>query len=269
MPSVVGDVVGGLAGSAASSLFGGGDREFDRGIAAVQSAQPYGFAGGGLRGTAANGAYSVARDPVRARAIRDIQGAFRTGIRRNKRQMRDLTRAGGALKRARLREINRGRQRALGDLRESLARRRIAGSSFANDTISRAEAEFAEDAANARAISKMEQFGLKQKLLDANTRLRLGRFQTALDALDLEGELAARMAQTSTQLLNNMAQTQADMWMQAGQTRGEFLAPVIEGVRTGVGDFVTGNLGRWLPGSRTSGGGFSNPYALNVNSLWS
>ena len=99
------------------------------------------------------------------------------------------------LREARLNAIEDARSRTVGNLRDSLARRRVSGSSFANDDLARTEAEFGRASSEAEAQSFLEE-------LDANMRLisqQQSVGQSAMQALQsrIQGELGAMGVMTS------------------------------------------------------------------------
>lgn len=87
------------------------------------------------------------------RALGDID-ALRASIRPGFSQLR----------RARLEQVENARRRSIGTLRENLARRRVLGSSFADDAFSRTEREFADAKAAQEAQSFLEELAAGQQL---------------------------------------------------------------------------------------------------------
>lgn len=114
----------------------------------------------------------------------------------------------GKLTDARVGAITNARERTTSDLRDSLARRRIAGSSFANDSIARTEAEFGQAEATARAESFLEELDTTAKLLDQRFKVQDEVVMKELTQTNFETELGAKVMSDVRQ---SMRQTQALM----------------------------------------------------------
>lgn len=69
------------------------------------------------------------------------------------------------LRERRLEAVGLARDKAMGNLRDSLTRRRTAGSSFANDSIARAEAEFGKLRSDTEAQTFLEELDANMKLI--------------------------------------------------------------------------------------------------------
>jgi len=90
---------------------------------------------------------------------------------------------------------------AVGNLRQQLSRRRVLGSSFANDDINRQAAEFekqrtelSDRKATVAAESLLQEFGIKTDLLTRASGLRVQAAQQEIAAVLGETEIAAQMA---------------------------------------------------------------------------
>lgn len=79
----------------------------------------------------------------------------------------------GALTDARVNAIRDKAMSSGSDLRGNLARRRVLGSSFGNDAMTRNDAEFAKQEAEARAASFLEELDVKTKLIDRQLETNL------------------------------------------------------------------------------------------------
>lgn len=111
----------------------------------------------------------------------------------------------GKLTDARVGAITNARERTTSDLRDSLARRRIAGSSFANDSISRTEAEFAQAEATARAESFLEELDTTAKLLDSRFKVQSDVISQELAQVNFETEQGMKVM---SDVRDSMDQTQ-------------------------------------------------------------
>lgn len=163
--------------------------------------------------------------------------------------LREEVRPGfGRLTEARVGAIDRARRRSIGNLRENLARRRVLGSSFGQDALTRANREFAQEEERARAQSFLEELQLQNELLTQQFDLRRQSFQTALDELNLQADFATRLAGGGASAISqNQAvqqQIQAEQRSQVGQFLGAgagmVLGPGLEAIGSEVGNFVGG-----------------------------
>ena len=129
-----------------------------------------------------------------------------------------LTDAAKASLQASMDSYNASRRKAIGDLRENLARRRVAGSSFASDALSRAEKEFALGEADLK--SKQEMIGAEMflKELDTTFQLTQAKYQAEQSAFARQIEqgnyelgIAAQMASGVSTIMAGNAQTLAQV----------------------------------------------------------
>lgn len=108
------------------------------------------------------------------------------------------------LRERRMQAVADAERRATGDLQESLGRRRIKGSSFASDTLSRNQAEFGKLASDTEAQTLLEE-------IDTTTRIIDFQRQVATDAAGvLVAKLSGQQAAYESISANNRAQLAAD-----------------------------------------------------------
>jgi len=120
----------------------------------------------------------------------------------------------GRLTESRVQAVNNRRDEAVGNLRESLRRRNVLGSSFAADTITRTELAFAQEEESARAQSIIEELGLSKDfaVTEAVTTGKLA----ALSGQLLELDSASLIAEAKT-IAIDMGLTQQDAGLFAQQ----------------------------------------------------
>lgn len=174
------------------------------------------------------------RDVTREAAsdIADLRGRVRPGF--------------GELTEARVQAIRNRRRRTVGNLRENLQRRRVLGSSFGQDALARAEAEFAREEAEARAKSFLQEFEATQNLLGREFELRRSGFQALLDDLNFQSDLAARLAGAGGSSIARNASEQARLEAEASAGIGDlafsFLTTPLEGTVLGKGVEKLGDI---------------------------
>lgn len=161
--------------------------------------------------------------------IADLRGRVRPGF--------------GELTQARVQAIRNRRRRSVGNLRENLARRRVLGSSFGQDAISRAESEFAQREAEARAKSFLQEFEATQNLLGREFELRRSGFQTLLDDLNFQSDLAARLAGAGGSSIAANARQQAELEAQRTGAQAGVLGTVGGAIGSVYGGPIGGAVG--------------------------
>ncbi len=206
---------------------------------------PIGFEGGGLTGSLVDGQFQVTRGAGVTEQLTGLQSALsqralefanlRKGLRKDTAGLIGGLRERGV-------EAIRGRGRkAIGDLRETLQRRRVAGSSFAADALSRGEAEFAKEEADFGAQADVKQFELDQQvlakemeLLDQETQANVAGFQAQLSQLNLESGLAAELSTSMNAVSAANAQAIADVMAQFAAARANIVGSIVGGATTGA-----------------------------------
>ena len=108
------------------------------------------------------------------------------------------------------------RSRAIGDLKQDLARRRVLGSSFASDTVGRREAEFAKqeralagDEAGAKAQAFLQELTQTKEILSQANDATVKEFASMITQMNFESGLAADLQANLSAVLNGNLQQQA------------------------------------------------------------
>lgn len=232
----LGPIIGALAGGAASAgvtalagkLFGGG------GTAPISSA-PADVNAGGLRSTFRNNTATVTPSSERTGLVGKIASTF-PGQASLLQQLRmSVTPGMSAMRAARLAQLEADRQASTGDLRDNLARRRILGSSFAQDALTRSDLAYAQQKDAIVADSFLQELQMNQQLTNAEFTARRDEFQTQLDELNLEADMATQIASSATSQLGANARLKAQLDSQAAAGAGKFFG----GIGASVGDAVS------------------------------
>lgn len=186
----------------AKGLFGGGKRF------KAQTAPIPNINAGGVRSNTVNGLTTITTNQARqglisnlqdvysrqASGIRDIyapryEALFGRAIDATNNRLSQVEPGVGRLTEARLAEIENARQRGQSNLRGELGRRRLLGSSFASDALTRSDLEYAQAAEESAAqgflqeldlSNRLETQRLQQETAAANTALQ--NFTSALSA---------------------------------------------------------------------------------------
>lgn len=232
-----------LASSAVNSIFGGGGGG-GSGASVIRNISAPGFQSGLSRGR-----LTFARTPVSQNLLdlfsqRTGQATgelaalgeqIRPGFGRLTESTQDVFSS------ARQRLADRA-MRASSNLRENLSRRRILGSSFASDALTRQEAEFGRleqeltaQEQQALAGSFLAELDLATQNIAQRTELDLQAILTNLNQLNLEGEMAANLATGTQQVMSENAQLQARLAAANTSGAARFFTPFINTVGTEVG----------------------------------
>lgn len=188
----------------------------------LQRFQPTGFSAPGLTGTFDKGAnrFDVQRTGEGARTIADFRKAFEGRAAEFRGLRADVKPGFGRLTRSRVEAIRGAGQRAVGNLREELAKRRVLGSTFASREIASTEAEFGRQEEFARAESFLQELGLTGELIKEEFGSLISGFAAMLQQMNFETALSANLANNASAQLNQNLQAQAGA-REAQQAVGE------------------------------------------------
>jgi hypothetical protein len=214
-------------------------------VGQLEKFQPLGFAGGGLTGKVTDGTFELSRTPELQSQIGGLQSALskralefanlRKGL------TKDISPIIGGLRTAGVEAIRGRRRRTIGDLRENLQRRRVAGSSFGADALSRAEAEFAKEEAEFGAEVGVKEFEMEQQLLERNmqlldqeTQANIESFNVGLTQSNLEAGLAAQISTAYSGIAAENARAISDIMAQYAAARANIVGSIAGAATTGA-----------------------------------
>lgn len=157
---------------------------------------------GGLRSKTSDSRVKVRSTPARQALVNSLAGTF-TDTAKQLSQIRSLATPGfSAFREAGLQEIGTRRQAAIGNLRDNLARRRVLGSSFADDALIRGEAEFAKEASEFAAATTLQELDTQVQLIQAEGQQLISATQTQLQELNLQADIALALQGRAAQALS-------------------------------------------------------------------
>ena len=256
--SLIAPIVGSAVSFGASKLFGGGGDSGGSAQAPLQQFKPSGFNAGGLGASfGQDGTLSITPTAERLGAVRGLQDVF-GNLAGELGGQRGLVAPGvSALRQQRLSEIENARASAVGNLRENLARRRVLGSSFGQDALSRAEAEFGGQRERVAAESFLQEFELTNQLINQQFGALRGQAQTGLDELNLQADIASKLSAGATGAMQKNAQALAELNAKEAAGKGKFFGDLIAPVAKGAGNAVASFF-------KPSGGGgnFGSSFAI-------
>ena len=206
--------------------------------------KPYSFNTPGFSGTVNGNTIDLTQSPELTSALTGVTNAT-TSTNNN---IQDLINRLGpgynALTDVALKNLENARLKTVGDLQDNLARRRIAGSSFANDALTRANAEFANQGEQIRAQNTLASLDAANKLIQQQHANTMNAFSTTLNELNLEGTTAAQVASGVSGIMSSNAQLQAQLNAQSeagtGQLFGTIFGPALSaGASSALGSLFT------------------------------
>lgn len=144
------------------------------------------------------------------------------------------------LRKAGLAQLDNSRTRTIGDLRDDLARRRVLGSSFANDTITRAESEFGQQRAQFEAQTLMQEIDATVNLINQQSQISLTAISQDIAAqaslADIGASLVTGVQSNLTALAQTNAQIAAANASANAQGIGAFIQPAVDAFGSAVGN---------------------------------
>lgn len=238
----MGAILGGLAGGLAtaggsilgSKLFGGSTN--------VSSPLPS-INAGGLTGKGG----TITASPERQGLVGNIAATFPQQASAIGDLLSQVGPGFGRLTDAAVTSVRNARSAAIGNLKDTLQRRRVLGSSFGQDALTRAETEFANQENATRANSFLQELQLTNQLMQQQFEAQRGEFQTGLDELNLEANAGVQLSSQATAQLGQNARTAAYLDAAAQAGAGKFFGQAFQPVGTAVNSAVT----NWYNGATT------------------
>lgn len=207
------------------------------GLKAAAAAPRIGIDAGGLKVTPTGNTVTATSSPERLGQVRSLADVFGLTGQQAAQLTAQLDPLSGRAVQT-TRDVFGSRLRAAtGNLRENLQRRRILGSSFANRALAQLEAEFAEREAAEAAKIGLASAQLQQAALAQQAQLQAAEFQTFLNNMNLESNLAANLAtgvqQVTAQAFQAGAEGAAKSNAGIGQLAGTLLTAPLGGTVLG------------------------------------
>lgn len=217
-----------LAGGAlaAFGLYKSG-KSSEKAAKTIANAKSGGFSSSGLSATPNKEIYSLTRSSDLNGTLNSISGAYGSSARKIGELLAKVSPGISEATNTAVATLRNRRSEAIGNLRENLARRRVMGSSFASDAISRLDREYAQAEAETKANNLLQEIDLSSKLIQQQTTANIGQFQTYLDQMNLEAEVGTQLASGVTATLSSNAQALASLSAQSAQGYGALAGNVL------------------------------------------
>ena len=144
-------------------------------------------------------------------SLSSLSGAF-SGQASELGQLKGMVQPGfGRLTQAGINAIRDARRSTMGDLKQNLARRRVAGSSFGADDQARTSAEFAKRENEFASQAFVQEMAMTQDLINQQAQADAKSFATWIDQANLETGFATTMATGVSAILSQNAKIIGDM----------------------------------------------------------
>lgn len=147
------------------------------------------------------------------------------------------------LRASRLTGLENARRRTIGNLRDNLSRRKIAGSSFANDAVTRANLEFSQEEDRIRAETFLEEIDMTQRIAAQEFEALRGEFSTFIGELNTQLGVATQMASQATAEFNANARFGAQLAAESSSGFGELFGTVLGLGTDTIGGTALGKIG--------------------------
>jgi hypothetical protein len=208
-------------------LFGGGSD-----TPQVTPTLPSINAGGLIGKVNSGGRAKVTAQPVRSNLVSGLERSYQN-LGNEYGNLRSTVAPGyNDLLNARIVQINDAARKSLGNLRQNLAARRILGSSFGQDTLARADLAASRLRDQAIADNFLKSLHENQQLLGQQYNAYANQFNTGLNELNLEKDVAQNLATNGANILNQTARFNAGMTAKAQAGAGSFLGTLLgQGVK--------------------------------------
>ncbi len=131
------------------------------------------------------------------------------------------------------------------------------GSSFGADAISRAESEFAGQRERVSAESTLQELEATNNLIQQQFTAQRAQFQTGLDELNLQANIAAGLAGKATDTMAANARFEAALAAQESAGAGKFFGQTFGPVADSLGKSIGGGIGNFAKFGSFSGSGFN------------
>ncbi len=153
----------------------------------------------------------LTRSPEVQGSLEGISGAFKSQASELG-ALKPLVEPGfGRLTESGVRAIRDARRNSLGDLKQNLARRRVRGSSFGADDISRTNAEFAKKENEFTSQAFVQELALSTQLINDQAQAAANSFMQFIAQSNIESSFATQLSSGVSSVLSNNAKIIGDM----------------------------------------------------------
>lgn len=192
------------------NLFGGGGPKAPNlGPAPQINFSPAGFSGSGGSASFAGGQYGFTPSAASTSAIGNLASTFgqQAGALGQLRQ--SVAPGFSQFRQAGLRDLSNQQRATTSNLRDNLAQRRILGSSFAQDSLGRTNAEFEKQRTDFIAQSYLQEVATSQQLIQQQYQAAAQQYTVGINQMNFETGIAAHLTSQATSASAAVAEAQA------------------------------------------------------------
>lgn len=200
-----------------SSLFGGSTPQVQYTPTGLQNPTGFNVSGGG----------TVSNSPTLQANIGNLQSTFTQGAGQLGNLAATVAPGFSQFRQAGLADIASAFQSNLSSLNQNLAQRGVAGSSFANSSISNAYANEAQQQANFEANSYLQELSSSFQLTQAQYQMQSQAYSSAINQSNIESQTAANLVATNNQIGAQIATANAQLTAQSQAGLGGFVGSLI------------------------------------------
>lgn len=164
-----------------------------------------GFNAGGISVTRDGDIFDVTRSDALTSNLLGASTAYRDQSERLGSLINDLKPGFGKLTQAAVNSLQNRKKSAISNLRDNLAKRRVAGSSFGGDLLARAEAEFAQEESEIIAKVGLQEIEASANLIKEQAVAKSKQFEILINQSNIEANLGAQMVTGMNAAVNQAA----------------------------------------------------------------
>lgn len=249
MSGAIGQSIGGFLGSAHGTAEALSELNEGRrlALAHIEGFSPTNFSSPGYGGSYNNRTFSLTRSDALTDRLRSFNLAYDRGIGEIRGLADQVTPGFGALTSTRVAANEANRRRAIGNLRENLQRRRVLGSSFGQDALTRANLEYSQEEDRIRAESFLQELEARQQLLTQANQMEFDRNASLITQFNFESQMAAQFtSQLNTIFAGNTqlaAQITADMYTNRAQIWENWQVAHLQMLQSGTSSLAGNSFG--------------------------
>lgn len=243
------------------NIFGSGSSSAPR----IQATSPN-FSSSGYTGAFTPGVgYSLSRTGPLSDTIGSLQSTFSQAASAFGGLARKVAPGFSMFRKAGLTDLANTNAANISNLSQNLAQRRVLGSSFANASISQANADYEKNRSDFIANSYLQEISASQQLIQQEFTAKANEFKVGIDQMNLEASLAAQLTTNASSSMNQIATAQAQLDEKNAEANAQGLGKLLgmglglvgNIMAPGIGGALGGALGGLLGGG--GGGTSDNP----------
>ena len=191
-------------------------------ISTPTSFQPAGFTSTGVTGSYSGGSFNVGQTPALSSTIGNLQRTFGQESTAFGDLAKTVQPGFSQFRQAGLADLTNQQNASRSNLQDTLAQRRILGSSFANSEFSQQSAEFAAKRDQFIAQSYLQELAASNQLTQEKFQAAVQKFTVGINEMNLEAGIAADLTAKVTASMTSIAEAQAHLDAQAQAGVGQF-----------------------------------------------